>query len=104
MTGTNYTSSKPKVVFYFNMHAREWISGMAGLYFVQEACSKVAADPTWLSGMEVVAIPMVNPDGFKFSTTQDRFWRKNRRNNAGSSCMGVDLNRNWPKDWGGSSS
>lgn len=31
---------------------------------------------------------------------QDRFWRKNRRQNAGSSCLGVDLNRNYDSQWG----
>lgn len=26
----------------------------------------------------------------------DRLWRKSREINAGSKCIGVDLNRNWP--------
>lgn len=30
-------------------------------------------------------------------------WRKNRRVNKGSRCVGVDPNRNWPIDWQGSS-
>ncbi|MBK8636570.1 MAG: hypothetical protein IPN72_24695 [Saprospiraceae bacterium] len=31
-------------------------------------------------------------------------WRKNRRINSGSSCIGVDLNRNYNTDWGGAGS
>lgn len=30
---------------------------------------------------------------------QNRLWRKNRRPNAGSSCVGTDLNRNFPFQW-----
>jgi secreted trypsin-like serine protease len=31
-------------------------------------------------------------------------WRKNRAGNGGSSCAGVDLNRNWDSDWNGAAS
>ena len=31
----------------------------------------------------------------------DRLWRKNRGNNAGSSCVGTDLNRNYDYNWSG---
>ena len=30
-----------------------------------------------------------------------RFWRKNRKPNNGSRCIGTDLNRNWAYKWGG---
>merc|ERR1719346_522816 len=51
-------------------------------------------------------MPMSNPDGFRYSTTTQRMHRKNMRVNSGSSCRGVDLNRNWNAYWaqGGSSS
>jgi len=40
--------------------------------------------------------PVANPDGYSFSWTNDRLWRKNRRPPPqGSNCYGVDLNRNW---------
>lgn len=38
--------------------------------------------------------------GFKF-TASDRMWRKNRSNNGGDRCKGVDINRNWDYKWGG---
>lgn len=28
-------------------------------------------------------------------------WRKNRQSSGGSSCVGHDINRNWPFQWGG---
>lgn len=43
---------------------------------------------------------VVNPDGYEYSRTTDRFWRKNRRNiGDGSDCYGVDLNRNYDILW-----
>lgn len=46
--------------------------------------------------------PVVNPDGYEYSHTTDRLWRKNR--SAGSGflrCAGVDLNRNYGYQFGG---
>lgn len=43
---------------------------------------------------------MANPDGYEYSRTQNRLWRKNRRDNRNSGCDGVDLNRNWDIGFG----
>jgi carboxypeptidase A2 len=43
--------------------------------------------------------PIVNPDGFYYSQTTDRLWRKNRQTVSGNSCVGRDINRNWPYKW-----
>jgi murein tripeptide amidase MpaA len=40
-----------------------------------------------------------NPDGYEFSHTNSRMWRKNRKVNH-DRTIGVDLNRNWPYKWG----
>merc|ERR1719189_3180063 len=44
-------------------------------------------------------IPLTNPDGIVYSEKSDRYWRKNRRTIQGSSCKGVDTNRNWSPGW-----
>jgi len=59
-------------------------------------------EPDYLANTEVVLMPMSNPDGFQYSTTNDRYHRKNMR--SGSSCIGVDLNRNYDAAWGGGGS
>ena len=46
--------------------------------------------------------PVVNPDGFVYSQTSDRMWRKNRQSTSGSTCVGRDINRNWPIQWSSS--
>ena len=49
-------------------------------------------------------VPVLNPDGYEYSRTTDRMWRKNRRKNSGSKCDGVDLNRNFEMGFGTASS
>jgi murein tripeptide amidase MpaA len=51
-----------------------------------------------LGHYEVHIMPMVNPDGYEYSHTTDRMWRKNRNPNGGA-CVGVDLNRNYDYGW-----
>lgn len=103
--GAGYSSGGPRLVATFNLHAREWITGMSGVYAVEQLVAKVQQNPDYLAGTEVVFMPMANPDGFAHSTTSDRMHRKNMKNNSGSSCYGVDLNRNFDSHWasGGSS-
>ena len=42
-------------------------------------------------------VPLANPDGYVYTWTHDRMWRKNRKPppSSSSSCHGVDLNRNF---------
>ena len=48
---------------------------------------------------EIWIVPVVNPDGYVYTWTKDRLWRKNRRDN-GNGMFGVDLNRNYGYMWG----
>ena len=50
---------------------------------------------------EFVFVPIVNADGYAYTRKgrSERLWRKNRAKNAGSSCIGVDLNRNYGEHW-----
>ena len=41
-------------------------------------------------------MPLLNPDGYEYSRTHQRLWRKNRRRpTSDNQCFGVDLNRNF---------
>merc|ERR1740121_396198 len=106
--GRGYSPDKnmTRLVLTFNLHAREWITGMAGVYAVEHLLKKAEDEFSYFDNTEVVLMPMANPDGYIYSTTTDRMHRKNMANNPGSSCKGVDLNRNWDAHWnqGGSSS
>ena len=50
-------------------------------------------------------LPVVNPDGYLYTQTTNRMWRKTRSPND-NGCFGTDANRNWGYQWGtgGSSS
>jgi murein tripeptide amidase MpaA len=37
--------------------------------------------------------------GFVYSQTTNRMWRKNRQPPPSGSCVGRDVNRNWPAEW-----
>jgi len=97
-TGAGYQSGMGKVVLTFNLHAREWITAMAGVYAVENLIKAVQSDSTFLDGIEVVMMPMANPDGFMHTETTKRFHRKNVNKNS-SFCTGIDLNRNFPTGW-----
>lgn len=78
---------RPTSAVMAGVHAMEWI----GVEVAQAALERLAADPP--EGQRVVAIPVVNPDGYRMVEDDLRAGRRRfRRANAN----GVDLNRNWP--------
>lgn len=54
--------------------------------------------PDYVRKIDWYIIPVQNPDGYEWTHTNDRLWRKNRRRGF---CRGVDLNRNYGYKWGG---
>jgi len=46
-------------------------------------------------------VPIFNADGYEFTWTTNRMWRKTRKPNAGSTCIGTDPCRNAATGWGG---
>ena len=53
-----------------------------------------------LDTLDLWLLPCLNPDGRQYVMTVDDLWRKNRRDNPGTPCDGVDLNRNLDLLWG----
>jgi murein tripeptide amidase MpaA len=53
-----------------------------------------------LEALDIWLVPCVNPDGREYVIGVDNMWRKNRRVNAGTACVGADLNRNADIVWG----
>lgn len=49
----------------------------------------------------VGVVGLTAPPGFLFTQTSNRMWRKNRQRTSGNSCLGHDINRNWPYKWDG---
>ena len=108
ITGPGDTTNRPSVLFNGCQHAREWIAVMVPVFVAEQLIAGWDDDPeirSLLESTQVIIVPIVNPDGYEFTyaINGDRFWRKNRRDN-GTSCHGVDLNRNWNIDWNGGDS
>lgn len=87
---------RPNVLFLATHHAREWISTAIAMKLIRWLADSAA--PV-LARHDIWVIPVENPDGYQYTFTHDRFWRKNRRPNANGS-YGVDPNRNYPAFWG----
>lgn len=97
-------NTRQKILFTAVTHAREWATHEAVLYFAEKLCHGYGSDPRIthiLDRAEVWLVSAVNPDGYAFSWSDQRMWRKNRRDNPGTSCDGIDINRNYTRGWGG---
>ncbi|OHE96042.1 zinc carboxypeptidase [Colletotrichum orchidophilum] len=94
--------TKPAVVLHSTVHAREWISTLANEYIAWNLLSKYSSDTeikSFVDKYDFYIFPVVNPDGFIYTQTTNRLWRKNRQSTSGSNCIGHDINRNWPFQW-----
>ncbi|MBS1723864.1 MAG: hypothetical protein JSS66_13030 [Armatimonadetes bacterium] len=83
------------------IHAREWITG-ASIMHIGKMCVDGLTSPqpqAFMQNQAVWIVPMANPDGYRYTWTTYRLWRKNRKNNGGG-IYGVDLNRNYSTGWG----
>lgn len=76
------------------------------MYIVEQLLTRYGSDKevtSMLDKLGFLIVPIVNPDGYDYSWTNNRLWRKNRRRNS-DGTHGVDLNRNWNARWGGEGS
>ena len=99
---TNEEGDEPDVLFMGGTHAREWISVEVPFYLAKYLVEHYSTDQKvkqLVDSREIWIVPLVNPDGLEYSRTDDRLWRKNRRDN-GDGTFGVDPNRNFGYKWG----
>jgi carboxypeptidase T len=102
----NSDEAEPELRIDALHHAREPQGMQCSLWFMLYLLESYGSDPlaTYLvDNRELYFVPCVNPDGYEYNRQQapggGGLWRKNRRNNGGGS-YGVDLNRNYPYNWG----
>lgn len=102
----NENEDEPEVLFTSAIHAREVITPLVVLNFVDHITDNYATDPEiqeLVDSREIWIVPVVNPDGYYHNEYTDPdgggMWRKNRRDN-GDGTFGVDLNRNYGYMWG----
>ncbi|KAA0724442.1 Carboxypeptidase A1 [Triplophysa tibetana] len=86
------------------IHAREWVTQASAIWFAKKIVKDYRKSRTLKAILEKYDIFLeivVNPDGYKYTHTTNRMWRKTRKPNPGSRCVGVDANRNWNAGFGG---
>ncbi|KAM7282822.1 zinc carboxypeptidase [Ixodes scapularis] len=99
--GVHITKGKNKPIIFFEcgIHAREWVAHATCLYIIDQLATMYEKDETikrLVDEYEWRIHPVVNPDGYVYSHTSDRMWRKTRSVNKKSPfCPGADANRNF---------
>ncbi|XP_073950899.1 carboxypeptidase B-like [Choristoneura fumiferana] len=86
--------ARSKVIVEGGIHAREWVGPAFVTYMLNEMVHSPFSNNKELynvaMGFEWYFVPVINPDGYEYTHTHDRLWRKNRRGR-----YGIDLNRNF---------
>ncbi|KAL0968651.1 hypothetical protein UPYG_G00269690 [Umbra pygmaea] len=98
--GTN----KPGIWLDTGIHSREWVTQASGTWFAKKIVTDYGREASLtaiLDKMDIFLEIMTNPDGFAYTQTSNRMWRKTRKPNSGSTCVGTDPNRNWDAGFGG---
>ncbi|KAF2023960.1 hypothetical protein EK21DRAFT_79737 [Setomelanomma holmii] len=98
---------KPAVLYHGTVHAREWIATPIIEYVAQQLVEGYMSGnnitQAFLNNYDFYIFPFVKPDGFVYSQTNERPWRKNRQpppaNAPNQTCFGRDVNRNWETNW-----
>ncbi|NXS72303.1 CBPA2 Carboxypeptidase, partial [Pandion haliaetus] len=97
-------SNRPAIWIDAGIHSREWVTQASAVWIAKKIASDYGKDPfvtSLLNKMDIFLLAVSNPDGYVFTHTTNRMWRKTRSKNQGSPCVGVDPNRNWDAGFGG---
>ncbi|KAK2867194.1 hypothetical protein Q8A67_025311 [Cirrhinus molitorella] len=97
-------ASRPGIWIDTGIHSREWITTASAIWFAKKIVTDYGRDPILtdvLNNYDIFLDITANPDGYAYTHSNDRMWRKTRKPNPGSSCVGVDPNRNWEIGFGG---
>ncbi|XP_011648225.2 zinc carboxypeptidase A 1-like isoform X1 [Pogonomyrmex barbatus] len=94
-----FHEENPGVFIEGGIHAREWIATSTVLYILDQLLTsndsevrRIAESHNWY------IFPSFNPDGYVFTHTQDRLWKKTLKPSS-PFCIGSDPNRNWGFEW-----
>ncbi|XP_045778231.1 carboxypeptidase B-like [Maniola jurtina] len=100
---TNFQDTRKPIIFLDGgMHGREWLSIPPVTYAINQLVENVT-DPDLLNRFDWILLPIVNPDGYRFSREGSVTWRKTRSidpdNQWTRMCPGADIDRNFDFVW-----
>ncbi|GBN38090.1 Carboxypeptidase A2 [Araneus ventricosus] len=100
--------NKPALWIDSGIHAREWVAPATSLYIIEQLVRGYDTDPQireLVDTFDWYIFPVINVDGYKYTWTFNRMWRKNRvlprRFGTNPFCRGADPNRNFDSAFGG---
>jgi carboxypeptidase B len=102
--GDVHNAAKPKIFYDGGIHAREWIAPATVQYILYQLITLYGKDATvtrLVDNIDWTICPIFNTDGYQYTWSRDRMWRKTRKPNQGSSCVGTDPCRNSDNHWCG---
>ncbi|KAK6501561.1 putative metallocarboxypeptidase ecm14 [Arthrobotrys musiformis] len=117
-SGEPSSGKRKAIVITGASHAREWISVSTVCYLAHAFITGYRPRPFDSDNAEDLGdreitrlvenfdwyfIPTLNVDGYVYTWTEDRLWRKNRQPTSLAFCKGIELDRSYSFQWGGQS-
>lgn len=93
---------KKTIVLTAGVHAREWISTSTALFTIYKLLTEYGVskkETAYLNQLDFLIVPVFNPDGYAYTWSQDRLWRKNRQETYMPRCFGIDIDHSFGYHW-----
>jgi murein tripeptide amidase MpaA len=102
VVASSKTPANRGIYYEGGIHSREWVAHTTVSFILWNLLSGYGNDPVVTKMVDSIKwhiVPALNVDGYVYTWSGDRMWRKTRSPNPGSSCIGTDPNRNWDNHW-----
>jgi len=93
---------RPNALFLATYHAREWAATETALRLIRWLAAPPGTDArrdSLVAARDIWVIPVANPDGYQYTFSTERLWRKTRSPQS-LGATGADMNRNHSVSWG----